>query len=209
SGCVPGPTATPSATPTPPVAAHFMRATKSGPIAITLDGRHVIAANTDTDSVTIFSTQTDGTLLKVKELGVGLEPRSVALLPQGTKAYVANTVSGTVSVIDLNSCVTLATIGVGTEPWAVATTPNGSRVYVANANSTSVSVIDTATDSVSTTISVGRSPRALAITNDNDTDDTDEKVYVANFYGRPRPGFTPPSSANLGGSDPQKAFPAG
>ena len=31
-------------------------------------------------------------------------------------------------------------------------------------------------------------------------DDTDELLYVPNFFGRPRAGFTPPSSANLGGA---------
>ena len=212
-GCpqTPTPTSTLSG-PTPtntPSGARFSKATKSGPIAVTLDGRRVIAVNTDTNSVTIFDAQTDGTLQKFKELGVGLEPRSVAVLPDGSKAYVANAVSGTVSAINLVSCQTVATIPVGTEPWAVAATPNGSRIYVANANSNSVSVIDTTTNTVVQTINVGRSPRALAITNDNDADDTDEKVYVPNFYARPRTGFTPPSTANLGGSDPQKAFPSG
>src|SRR5262249_105567 len=60
------------------------------------------------------------------------------------------------------------------------------------------------------TIPVGRSPRALAITNDGDSDDLDELVYVPNFFARPRAGFVPPSTANLGGTDgPGAAFPTG
>jgi len=191
-------------------ATRFTRATKSAPLALTLDNRLLVVANTDTNSVTIFEVRSDGTLRKIKELGVGREPRSVAVLPDATKAYVANTVSGTVSVIDLHTCATLGEIAVGTEPYALAPTPNGMWVYVANANSNSVSVIRSGDDTVIGTIPVGRSPRALAITNDLDGDDSDEKVYVPNFFARPRTGFTPPSSANLGGTDgAAAAFPMG
>ncbi len=105
---------------------------------------------------------------------------------------------------------TVATIDVGTEPWAVVASPNGHFVYVANANDNTVQVIDTNTNTVIATIPVGRSPRALAITNDGDADDLDETLYVPNFFARPRAGFTPPSSANLGGTDGAgAAFPAG
>lgn len=142
--------------------------TKSGPIAT--NGTHVVAANTDTDTVTIFDVEQDGTLTKVKELALGIEPRSVALLSNKPWAYVANTVSGTVSVVSLDTCQVLATIPVGTEPWAVAASPNGTYVYVANANSNSVSVIDTVTNAVFATVPVGRSPRALAVTSDGDDD---------------------------------------
>ncbi|MGE0519678.1 MAG: beta-propeller fold lactonase family protein [Candidatus Binatia bacterium] len=186
------------------------KASKSGPIAISASGDLVAAVNTDTNSVTLFAVDANGRLTKRKELGVGIEPRSVALLPNGTRAYVANTVSGTVSVIDLASCTTIATIGVGTEPWAVAATPNGRYVYVANASSNTVSAIDTGSNAVIATVPVGRSPRALAISNDGDDDDRDEKVFVPNFYARPRAGFAAPSTTALGGADGAgAAFPMG
>jgi hypothetical protein len=71
-------------------------------------------------------------------------------------------------------------------------------------------VIDTGSNIVVKTVPVGRSPRALAITNDGDADDLDEQVYVPNFFARPRAGFVPPSSANLGGADGAgAAFPPG
>lgn len=182
--------------------------TKSGPIAT--NGTHVVAANTDTDTVTIFDVGDNGTLTKVKELALGIEPRSVAILSNKPWAYIANTVSGTVSVITLDTCQVLADITVGTEPWAVAASPNGTYVYVANANSNSVSVIDTVTNAVFATVAVGRSPRALAVTSDGDDDDRDEKLYVPNFYARPASGFVPPSTAMLGGTDgAQAALPSG
>jgi YVTN family beta-propeller protein len=123
--------------------------------------------------------------------------------------YVANTVSGTVSVIDVLTYATVATVEVGTEPWAVAASPNGHYVYVATANDNAVRVIDTSSNEVVATIPVGRSPRALAVTSDGDSDDLDELLYVPNFFARPRTGFTPPSSAGLGGAaGPGAAFPA-
>jgi YVTN family beta-propeller protein len=175
---------------------------KSGPIDVTADGRLVVAANTDTDTVSIFEVRKNGLLQKQGEVRVGDEPRSVATLLREPLAYVANTASGTVSVIELDDAdyEIERTIDVGTEPQAVLASPNGSYVYVANASDDSVQVIETRKNRVIATIPVGRSPRALAITNDGDRDDRDETLYVPNFFARPRAGFTPPSSADLGGS---------
>jgi YVTN family beta-propeller protein len=185
------------------------KANKSGPIAITADGATVVAVNTDVDTISVFTVAGNGTLTKVQEVAVGNEPRSVALLPNGRWAYVANTVDGTVSVVSLLD-FSVHTITVGTEPYAAVASPNGLYVYVANASSNTVSAIDTATDTVYATAQVGRSPRALAITNDGDTDDLDERIFVPNFFARPRTGFTPPSTANLGGTDGAgAAFPVG
>ena len=182
------------------------KANKSGPIAISADGESVVAVNTDADSITVFDVAGDGMLTKEREVEVGREPRAVALLSNKDWAYVANTVDGTVQVINIDDYSTVTTITVGTEPWAVVASPNGGYVYVANANDNTVSVIDTvgtsevAPNTVIATVPVGRSPRALAITNDGDSDDLDEHIYVPNFFARPRANFTPPSSANLGGA---------
>ena len=131
---------------------------------------------------------------KLAEVPVQIEPNGVAFLPDGTKLYVANTVSGTVTVIKTNiangviSRPTLH-IRVGTEPYGLALTPNGKKLYVSNTRSDSISVIDTASDTVTKTIlGVGVEPRGLAITNDGDADDLDETVYVTNFLSLPVPG---------------------
>ncbi len=69
-------------------------------------------------------------------------------MPDGLKAYVANTVSGTVTVIPLNIRNGVISrpskhIVVGTQPYGLALTPNGKKLYVSNSRSDSVSVIDT------------------------------------------------------------------
>ena len=182
---------------------------KSSPIDITADGTKVVAANTDADSVTIFRVLQNGRLAKLREVRVGDEPRSVATLLGRPLAYVANSVSGTVTVVNLVD-FTKATIDVGTEPQAIVASPNGKFVYVANASDNTVQVINTAINKVVKTIRVGRSPRALAVTNDGDANDRDESLYVANFFARRQADFVPPGTGNLGGADgATAAFPAG
>ncbi|MDP4510311.1 YncE family protein [Nonomuraea turcica] len=90
-------------------------------------------------------------------------------------AYVANSGSGTVSVINTATNTVIDTIPVGAQPAAVAITPNGTRAYVANFNSSNVSMINTATNTVIDTIPVGALPFGVAIT-PNGT-----RAYVANF----------------------------
>ena len=53
-------------------------------------------------------------------------------------AYVANTNSGDVSVIDTATNIVVATFAVGDSPSDVAITPDGTRAYVANGNSDDV-----------------------------------------------------------------------
>jgi len=68
----------------------------------------------------------------------------LALSTDGSRLYVANTTSGTVSVIDTASLsVLVPRIRVGIEPSSLALRPDGSELWVSNHVSDSVSVIDT------------------------------------------------------------------
>ncbi|MGW2587711.1 YncE family protein, partial [Streptomyces virginiae] len=78
-------------------------------------------------------------------------------------AYVANSFSDTVSVIDTRSNMVRATIPVGTGPRGVAVAPYGSRIYVTNSTSDDVSVIDNQTNTVIEIFRVGDSPIGIAI----------------------------------------------
>ena len=133
----------------------FVGPTSSQPLALTADNAFLVVANPDNNSVSFFDVRSDKNR-KVAEVPVQIEPNGVAFMPDGKKAYVANTVSGTVSVIKTNiangviSRPTLH-IPVGTEPYGLALTPNGRKLYVSNARSNSVSGIDTTTDTLTTT----------------------------------------------------------
>lgn len=76
-------------------------------------------------------------------------------------AYITNTKSNSVSVIDTATNTVIATVAVGSFPYGVAVHPDGSRVYVVNAGSNTVSVINTATNTVVGTVQVGTAPAAF------------------------------------------------
>jgi len=173
--------------------ARFSGPTASQPLALTADDSFLVVANPDNNSVSLFDMRFDRNR-RLAQVPVQGEPNGVAILPDGSKAYAANTVSGTVSVIPLNLAngfISKPTrhIPVGTEPYGLALTPNGKKLYVSNARSNTVSVIDTTTDTVIKTISgIGPEPRGLAITNDGDADDNDETLYVTQFLSLPIAG---------------------
>lgn len=94
------------------------------------------------------------------------------------RAYVANSGSDTVSVIDTATDLVIDTIAVGRIPNGIATTPNGVAVYVVNGGSPgaagSVSMIDTTTNTVRATVPVGSNPYGVTVAPDGSL------VYVAN-----------------------------
>jgi YVTN family beta-propeller protein len=93
-------------------------------------------------------------------------------------AYITNSGSSTVSVIDTATNKVIATIPVGKSPGGVVVSPDGSKVYAANNGSNSVSVIATATNTVIATIRVLANPLGVAVSPDG------SKVYVALNCGR-------------------------
>jgi YVTN family beta-propeller protein len=187
----------------PPAVTRFAGPTASQPLALTGDDSFLLVVNPDNNTLTAFDVRADRNR-KLIELPVQGEPNGVAVLPDGTKAYVANTVSGTVTAFRLNlrnGIVRLIRhIPVGTEPYGVALTPNGRKLYVSNARSNTVSVIDTASDTVTKTIvNVGVEPRGIAISNNGDDNDNDETVYVTQFLASANPNHTDGSDdAKLG-----------
>ncbi len=82
----------------------------------------------------------------------GLSPASVAVLPDGSRAYTANTATNNVCVISsLNNTITKG-LAVGTAPISVGESADGSRVYVANSGSHNISIIRTDSDTVVTAL---------------------------------------------------------
>ena len=164
---------------------------QSSSIALTVDDFFAVVVNPDTDSLTFFDVTTD-TPIKIGEIPVGGNPSSVAI-DANYIAYVANSRDGSVSVVDLFALAVTDVVAVGSEPTALALSPNGTRLYVANSASNSLSVLDTATKSVVATVDLsafGTAPRAIAVTNNGDSNDTDETVFVALFFSQLRPGKT-------------------
>ena len=174
-------------------APRFIGPLSSQPLALTSDDKFLMVANPDNNSVSFFDVRDDRNR-RLAEVPVQNEPNGVVFAPNGRTAYVANTVSGTVTIIHLNlenGVIERPTehLRVGTEPYSLLLTPNGTKLYVANSRSNDITVIDTATLYVDKTITgVGAEPRGLAMTNDGDENDDDETLYVTNFLALPIPG---------------------
>jgi putative transposase len=68
----------------------------------------------------------------ITTIGAGKSPMALALSPDGSRLYVANTDGGTVSAVDTtaNNVVAIA-IGVAPNPLGLAVSPDGSHLYVA------------------------------------------------------------------------------
>ncbi|MEK6674789.1 MAG: hypothetical protein AABZ47_03945 [Planctomycetota bacterium] len=179
----------------PPVGGGATLATpsRSTTIALTSDDRIAVVANKQGNSVSILQVQDqsgDDRVQLLAEVAVGDEPGFVAIHPNDNEAYVTNAVSGTVSVIARsgNTFSVVSTIAVPAEPRGCAITPNGTRLYVAHQTAGIVTAIDVATRTILGFVTVGGNPSALAITNDGDEDDTDEQVFVTQFYAELIPG---------------------
>lgn len=174
-------------------AATFLTPTRSTTIALTSDDRLLLVVNRETDSLTIIEVRNaegEDRRRKIAEVAVGKEPRCVAISPDDREAYVANAVSGTVSVIALTGAERFRVVDeirAGTELRGCALTPNGTVLYVANHTEGTVSAISTANREVLRKIRVGGNPMAIAITNNRDEEDRDERVFVTLFFAERNP----------------------
>jgi len=184
-------------------------ATRGSPIAITADDSRLVVANRDNGTVSILSVDYADDLpamTNIDELAVGGEPWQVVMNRCGTRAYaVLRRDQSVVEITDIRGTPKLGqTADVGSEPTALALTPNGSRMYVANWVDGTLTIVDpdnmTKTGEIDLNAAlvahpikflgdiVSRPalahPRSIAITSDGDDDDSDEKVYVTEYFAQ-------------------------
>jgi len=92
---------------------------------------------------------------------VGDGPIGVAGNQSGSRVYVANSLGGTVSVINTATNVVTVIPGVSGRPSYLAVNPAGTRVYVTDSLDNRVAVINTTNNSI-TYISVGTTQAGIA-----------------------------------------------
>jgi DNA-binding beta-propeller fold protein YncE len=171
---------------------------RSTTIALTADETRLVVVNREAKTVSIIRVKdaaNNDVSVKLAEIGVGLEPRCVAVHPNDEVAYATNGISATVSVVDLLLGRVVRELPSGTEPRGCALTPNGNLLYVANHTEGTVSIFFTGNPLNPTPVGavpVGRNPTAIAITNNGDEDDADETVFVTQIFAELNPRLPRP-----------------
>jgi len=126
-------------------------------------------------TVAVFSTTSNEV---VSSVTAGDMPAGVILSADGSKAYIANTGSSTVSVINTTTNKVTRTIQVsGGSPIGMAASKNGKWLYVADQTGGQVSVINLATGTETQAIPAGSNAYGVALSPD------DSKLYATNFTG--------------------------
>jgi YVTN family beta-propeller protein len=90
----------------------------------------------------------------------------VAVTPDGSRAFVANIGSGSVTAVDLAKGEKIADVATGEGAEGVAVSPDGSRVWVTNRAADTVTALDASTLEVVATVKPGSFPIRAEVTPD-------------------------------------------
>jgi YVTN family beta-propeller protein len=112
----------------------------------------------------------------VATINVGTNPDYIAISADGSRAYVTNGSSHTVSVIDTHSNKVIHTITGLSRPYRLTLHPDGSRLYVGNYGGRTISVINTTTHGIIQTITGFSAIRGITF------NASGSRLYVSNSY---------------------------
>jgi len=113
----------------------------------------------------------------VKTIPVQAQSERFDITPDGKRAYVANLVAQTISVVDLEKGEVIATIPSPERlPFNVLISPKGHRAFVANVMGNTIIEIDTTSNQVVSTIKTAAGPNGMTFTPDGDN------ILMTNVY---------------------------
>jgi YVTN family beta-propeller protein len=147
----------------------------SSAIAITADGLTLLIVNPDSDSLSIVDLEG---ALKVTEIAVGSDPRTVAVSDDGARAYVANRAGHSVSVVDLHSRAVMAEVPLAARPYGLVVGPDGQTLYVAEQGGDRLTILDTTHFTRIASLPVADRPSGLAISADG------RSLYITHLLRR-------------------------
>ena len=134
-------------------------------LAVSADGKTLIAANFENDSVSIVDTVTRAVIREVKffspggKIAQGEFPYDSVILnnPNGSAktAFVTSQRDDQVMVVDV-ATGNFSALAVGEQPNRMALSKDQKTLYVVNGNSDSISMVDTTSNTLSRTISLSR-----------------------------------------------------
>lgn len=143
------------------------------------DGRHLVISflgekTSDAGSIGIMDLQTRQL---IKNIPVQAQSERFDITPDGKRAYVANIVGGSISVVDLDKGEVVETIPSPEKlPFNVLVSPKGLRAYVANVMGNTILEIDTTTNKVIQVIKTAAGPNGMTFTPDGDN------ILMTNVY---------------------------
>ncbi|MCB9845978.1 MAG: YncE family protein [Phycisphaeraceae bacterium] len=126
---------------------------QSSGITLSPDGATLVTCNSFDDTVTLIDT---GSWSVIGTLAAGDFPVRAAFSPGGTRLYVTNRDSDTISVYEDGGggFAPIASIPVGDSPFEMAVMPDGAKLYVLNVSAQNVGVVNTASLSQTSTIPI-------------------------------------------------------
>jgi YVTN family beta-propeller protein len=192
------------------------------PLTLTADGQRLLVLNGADSRLEIWRITDawgDGLLEFEGSVFTGLDPVAIELDPaDGSRCYVANQLSDSVAVVDLDDRIVLASLEVGDEPHDLAIA--GGRLFVACARArmswTPGATSETLAENVVVALDLaapfhapvravlpvaGHTPRALAVSEDG------TKVFVAPQNSGNRTSVLPLGAAIAGGLRQQDPLP--
>ena len=132
-------------------------------LALSPNGARLLVVDGDTDHLTTIATNS---LRRIHYTRVGISPEAVALSRSGATAYVVNTISGTVTPVNVARGHAGKAISVGTYSYPTQIIPgsDGRTAVVLGTYAGTVRLVDTRAHSATAPIKVGALPVAAALT---------------------------------------------
>ncbi len=124
-------------------------------LALSPDGKTLVAASQSPSLITFISTESRQPLGTVE---VGQSPGPMVILPDGSKVFVADTGEEKISAAAVASRKLLAHIELGTRPTALLLKPDGGEIFVLAAPSSTLAILDAFHDNVEQTFPLGDGP---------------------------------------------------
>ncbi|MBI4604624.1 MAG: c-type cytochrome [Planctomycetes bacterium] len=154
--------------PSPP-----LRAGSSSQLALSADGRWLVTANIDSDSVGVVDT---GARRMVREVPVGQRPECAAFAGGSMEALVSLYKEDAVAVVDVREGAVRRKIRVGDEPYGVVCDRSGTRAYVSLDYPGAVVELELPSGAIRRTIPIGGFARGLALSAD------ERRLLVTEFH---------------------------
>jgi PQQ-dependent catabolism-associated beta-propeller protein len=142
-------------------------------ILVTPDGKYLLVCDGDDDEIQVFST---ATLKEVRSIATP-DPELFALRPSGNPLYVSNENDALVTVFDVSTGKTLASIPTGVEPEGMAVSPDGETIVNTSETTNMAHFIDYATQKMVAGTLVDARPRNARFKHDG------SEVWVSSELG--------------------------